>query len=1201
MCLRFYVFLMNFLFIAHYSIIAQTPQLKQSLLTTAQKHIQQKANEWHLSSNDVADLAISDAYRTEGLGVTHIYVTQRYKGLDIYNAQINLTTLPNGDLADATNRFFSNVEILINTTIPELAPEQAVQLVAKNLGLNAKNIAFKSIQDNNILIFDKENLARRDVTAKLCFFPTTSDGKIRLAWNITIDALNSNDYWDICVDAVTGEILQKNTWTSHCSFHKTDFSHFSDGCEEQSVNPAPILHPLKNNFLGDGAAYNVFPFTVESPIHGSRSILVNPADAKASPFGWHDTNGIVGADSLFTSGNNVHAYIDRDGDSDANNYEVRSPNLRFDFPYSPTAEPDVQQDAGVVNLFYMNNMMHDIMYQYGFDEASGNFQMKNYTGKGREEDEVAAMSQFSAAPPNGGQTQLNNANFSTPPDGSSGAMRMFLWNKGGDVLNITAPSLVAGVYPVGSAAFGPSLSVQPITNVEIIEYKDNNSSPTLGCGAAANASKLAGKIAFIDRGDCLFAAKTLNAQKAGAVAVIIANYEDNLLSMGGTATETITIPTVLIRSSDVGKLRSFIGNNLRASLFYNSAIKPKQLSSDLDNGIIAHEYTHGISTRLTGGASNSNCLRATCQTANNCFEQMGEGWSDFYALALTTQAGDTGEKLRGMGTYVVGQQTNETGIRRYPYCTDLAINPLTYDDIVTAAAPHGIGTVWCSMLWDLYWSLIKKYGWSADIYNGGKGNNIAIQLVMDGFKLQPCDPGFVDGRNAILKADQLRYNGANQCLIWEAFAKRGLGFSASQGVVYRRDDGKEAFDTAPSCNGKLILEKLVSKDVIAAGDSVTVSLKMMNFKGTDLQNIVLQDILPANTTVLNRNGGTIANEKITWNVPILKNGEALSISYKIGTATNKFSDKKFNEDFEAIVSGDSLSRWTRNSLGAVGKTWILSNTRVKTGTYSAFVPNPTEYSLQSLTLKTPLAITGKQPVICFSQYYTTEPGNDGGTVEISPDGGTTWESAEFFRNGFRGKLQSTVLGANIPAFWGVTPSMIESYMDVTKYAGKNILLRFRFGTNSSVTAIDATGLRVRDAGWYIDDISLIDLYNYQSEACATTTLGEKVCASFTGKGILVQPSKQSATHEQVQNALNISIYPNPITGNLLNIDWENPQNGVTNIKVLSVEGKEILARKATFSAGTQHYALDTNGFPSGIYVLTLQNAGGTATVKIVVQ
>ena len=63
---------------------------------------------------------------------------------------------------------------------------------------------------------------------------------------------------------------------------------------------------------------------------------------------------------------------------------------------------------------------------------------------------------------------------------------------------------------------------------------------------------------------------------------------------------------------------------------------------------------------------------------------------------------------------------------------------------------------------------------------------MAIALVTEGLKLQPCNPGFVDGRNAILDADVALYGGANQCLIWEAFAKRGLGVSAEQGSPYHQ-------------------------------------------------------------------------------------------------------------------------------------------------------------------------------------------------------------------------------------------------------------------------------------------------------------------------------------------------------------------------------------------------------------------------------
>ena len=83
------------------------------------------------------------------------------------------------------------------------------------------------------------------------------------------------------------------------------------------------------------------------------------------------------------------------------------------------------------------------------------------------------------------------------------------------------------------------------------------------------------------------------------------------------------------------------------------------------------------------------------------------------------------------------------------------------------------------------------------MYNGTGGNNIAMQLVIDGLKLQPCSPGFVDGRDAILAADLLNYGGAHQCLIWEVFANRGLGFSASQGSSMSRTDQVAAFDVPP--------------------------------------------------------------------------------------------------------------------------------------------------------------------------------------------------------------------------------------------------------------------------------------------------------------------------------------------------------------------------------------------------------------------
>ncbi len=134
----------------------------------------------------------------------------------------------------------------------------------------------------------------------------------------------------------------------------------------------------------------------------------------------------------------------------------------------------------------------------------------------------------------------------------------------------------------------------------------------------------------------------------------------------------------------------------------------------------------------------------------------------------------------------------------------MGVNPSTYAavaDVVNISQPHGIGYVWNTMLWEVYWNLVDRYGYNADIYGAWStgGNNLAFQLVMDGLKFQVCRPGFVDGRDAILAADAALTGGANRCEIWRGFTKRGLGASANQGSSLSRLDGVEAFDLPASC------------------------------------------------------------------------------------------------------------------------------------------------------------------------------------------------------------------------------------------------------------------------------------------------------------------------------------------------------------------------------------------------------------------
>ena len=74
-----------------------------------------------------------------------------------------------------------------------------------------------------------------------------------------------------------------------------------------------------------------------------------------------------------------------------------------------------------------------------------------------------------------------------------------------------------------------------------------------------------------------------------------------------------------------------------------------------------------------------------------------------------------------MGPYALFQADRHgNGIRPRPYTRDMSIQPFTYDSIkaggwlngASLALPHGLGHGWASVLWDLNWDLIDKYGFN---------------------------------------------------------------------------------------------------------------------------------------------------------------------------------------------------------------------------------------------------------------------------------------------------------------------------------------------------------------------------------------------------------------------------------------------------------------------------------------------------------
>ncbi len=758
---------------------ASRPPVQQGeALDIALKYLDRNKGRLGLTGADIADVIVTDQYVSPHTGVTHIYLRQSFNGIEVFDANININIARDGSVLNLGGNFISHLSAAINRKAPVRSAIEAVEAAAQDRGLGApKGLRVSRAKGGPAqeVVLNEAGISLEPIPARLVYQPVAG-GQVRLAWNVEIYEPSAEHWWSLRVDAETGQVLSQTDYVNQDNWGAPTGGAAAGGSSRARA---------ATTYAPGADEYHVFALPKEHPNDGPRTLEASPADATASPFGWHDSDGAAGAEFTVTRGNNVHAYTDIDANNapDPGSDPDGGPSLVFDFPLDLSQSPSTYRPAAVTNLFYWNNIIHDVFYGYGFDEAAGNFQVNNYGKGGVGNDDVRAEAQDGSG--------LNNANFATPVDGLRPRMQMFIWIPPGGYVVTVNGGPIAGDYTATPAVFGPRLSENPPLTGDVTLVNDGVAAPSTTDACEPLVGFPVGQIALLDRGTCTFVVKVKNAQNAGAIGVIVANnVPGNPITMGG-ADPTIVIPSLMVSLDN--------GNLFKANLPFNATLRfagdpvPSR-DSDLDSGVIIHEYGHGISNRLTGGPSTAACL-------NNA-EQMGEGWSDWLALTLTTHPDDTATTVRGIGTYVIFEPPDGAGIRPTPYTTDMDVNPTTYGDIGGLAIPHGVGYAWASMLWEVYWNLVAKHGYNPDVYDDWTtgGNNLAIQLVIDGMKMQPCRPGFVDGRNAILLADQVLTGGANQCAIWEGFANRGLGLSAAQGSNTSTTDGTEAFDLPAGCH-----------------------------------------------------------------------------------------------------------------------------------------------------------------------------------------------------------------------------------------------------------------------------------------------------------------------------------------------------------------------------------------------------------------
>lgn len=237
-----------------------------------------------------------------------------------------------------------------------------------------------------------------------------------------------------------------------------------------------------------------------------------------------------------------------------------------------------------------------------------------------------------------------------------------------------------------------------------------------------------------------------------------------------------------------------------AAAFYAPCV-----DGDYDFSVFGHEFGHMIENRLIGkgvGARQGNAAGA-----------MGEAFGDFDALEVMNAlhvAPVPGSDRYTEGAYVTGNPYN--GIRDFLAGRPMGgqfpqpghnpdTDPLNYGDFgfdLTGPEVHADGEIWVAVqmdLRDLFLQRSPSSGADEDIacVRGQRlpedcpGDRQWIQDYYDAMVMMPRNPTMITARDAMLAADQARFGGANEDLLWQGFAMRGFGQLQSTGGTQDTD------------------------------------------------------------------------------------------------------------------------------------------------------------------------------------------------------------------------------------------------------------------------------------------------------------------------------------------------------------------------------------------------------------------------------
>lgn len=1080
---------------------AETGALNASALArqrdVARDALRERKALYRLTDRDI-DSALSETVHNTGQGPLIVAFQQEREGIPVYGASTRVALSPNGRVIALSGHLAEGVHDPVSFKDRFVLSElRALRFAFAEAGLAVKEsqlLAQGPSGDYTAyqLAEHPQHALRSPARARAVFFPVP--GGLVPAYDIELHLQVEGDAapsaFRMVISARDGALLVRHSMIHHESF---TYRVYAD------PEGTPWDGPLRNTAKPymDGTELQLLDastITLES--------MNDRGDAWLPP------------GSTETVGNHVDAYYDTtqpDGLSGQERRAQASAAGEFDYTYDHGSQPASnagQAYAPIIQMFYVNNVLHDTYYDHGFDEEAGNAQQDNYDRGGFGRDRINAETlDFSGT---------NNASMFTPADGANPVMQMFVYDQRyGDRLELSGSASLEDTY-----RFAPrDQPVKGDVSGEIVAVDDGSGQGSDGCQSLASNS-LAGQIALVDRGSCTFLDKVQIAEAAGAVGVIIANNEPQdpnslgLPEMGGfDAGESL--PAVLISYADGQAIRAALGDTPSARLktyMWQDA--------GLDSDTVAHEWHHYMFGRLTDPSFETNQRGS-----------VNEGNSDFGALLLVVREAD--RQIAGNDAYQAAYPFSQypslwlpTGARRAAYSTDTAVNPLTYRHISDGAAlpdgvfsfgfgatnseVHNAGEIWANAMWGCYVSLLNAHSFD-------EARTRMLGYHVAALKMFPAGAHFLEARDAVLVAmaagDPQDFQ---RC--YAAFTDRGMGVGAiaPDRFSFTHAGLRESFDLGGSLTATASIAELPGScdndGVLDLGEQAVITVKVTNTGSEPVTDIRVSASFPSvGNPNIDRGGVSFpsGDEAVIARLGAMEEGEAtltVQLDESLGadllsfranaTGVGSVKDGLYEsavrvnvDEADAVATYDDVepeaTAWTsEHNVGLSSASWEIIEADGDRRWYGPNAGAKSDVYLISPELE---VAADADFVVTFSHRYSFESdrryGYDGGVVEISVDGGSSWKDASEYgaEPGYTvripdlGELGSSssdnnplvgrlAFGARSPLF----PEPNSVRLDFGRaLGGETAHLRFRIGTDAG-TAGD---------GWEIDDLIFQGLTN----------------------------------------------------------------------------------------------------------------------------